>query len=129
MQYAQQDTDAFVLPNLIMSEDQSSATFKDSAVKDAFFGDCSDDDVTWAKSLLTPQAAAPLMATVETTPAKFGIVPKAYISCTQDKGVSPALQKTMYTNVPCETVVYLESSHSPFFSKPMELAGHLMSIV
>jgi hypothetical protein len=31
----------------------------------------------------------------------------------------------MYERLPCQNVVSMETSHSPFFSAPEELAGHL----
>lgn len=128
MQYAEQDKEALVLPNLIMADDQRSATFNEAALKDAFYGDCSDEDVQWAKSRLTPQAAAPFMTPIHTTPENFGRIPRIYISCSHDKGVSPALQKQMYTNVPCEKIIKMDTSHSPNLSAPEDLAGHLLSL-
>jgi pimeloyl-ACP methyl ester carboxylesterase len=84
LHWAQQDTEALVLPNLVMAEDQSYATVKDEAIKDAFYGDCSAEDVARAKSLLVPQAAAPFGTPVNTTAENFGRVPRVYIECLQD---------------------------------------------
>jgi len=128
MQYAEQDTDALALPNLIMADDQLSATFNEDALKDAFYGDCSDEDVLWAKSLLTPQAAAPFMTPIHTTEENFGRIPRVYISCLRDRGVSLALQEKMYTHVPCEKVIKMDTSHSPNISTPEDLAENLLSL-
>ena len=128
LMHAEPDTEALVLPNLIMSEDQSYATVKEEALKDAFYGDCSDEDVEYAKSQLVPQAAAPLATPVSTTDENFGQVPRVYISCSGDKAISPSIQENLYTALPCEKVISLDTSHSPFFSAPEELADHLLSI-
>lgn len=128
MQYAEQDKEAFILPNLMMADDQSSATFNEAGVKDAFYGDCSEEDVQWAKSLLTPQAAAPFGTPIRTTPENFGRIPRIYISCTRDRAVGPALQELMYNNLPCEQVIKMDTCHSPSLSAPEELAGHLLSL-
>jgi hypothetical protein len=48
-----------------------------------------------------------------------------YISCLRDKVFSPAMQKKFYTALPLEKVDYSDTSHSPFFSAPRELANHL----
>jgi pimeloyl-ACP methyl ester carboxylesterase len=128
LQYGEADKDALVLPNLIMAEDQSYATVKEDALKEVFYGDCADEDVVRAKTLLVPQAAATLVTPVSTTSANFGRVPRIYISCTQDKAISPPIQEKMYTNLICEKVIKMETSHSPFFSAPGELAGHLLSL-
>lgn len=128
LQYAEPDTDALVLPNLIMAEDQSYATVKEDAVKEAFYGDCSEEDVKRAKSLLVPQAAAPFATPVTTTPNNFGRIPRVYISCTRDRAISPSIQEKMYNNLPCEKLIKMDTSHSPFFSAPEELVEHLLSL-
>jgi pimeloyl-ACP methyl ester carboxylesterase len=127
-QLAEPDTKALVLPNLVMAEDQSYATIKEEALKEVFYADCSDEDVEFAKSQLVPQAAAPFATPVSTTEENFGRVPRVYISCSRDKAISPSVQEKMYKALPCEKIVSLETSHSPFFSAPEELANHLLSI-
>ena len=128
LQHAEPDTEALVLPNLIMSEDQSYATVKEEALKEVFYADCSDEDVEFAKSRLVPQAAAPFATPVNTTEENFGRVPRVFISCLRDKAISPSIQEKLYTALPCEKVISMDTSHSPFFSVPEELANHLLSI-
>ena len=128
MQHAEPDTEALVLPNLIMSEDQSYATVKEEALKEVFYSDCSDEDVDFAKSRLVPQAAAPFATPVSTTEENFGRISRAYISCQRDKAISPSLQEKLYKALPCEKVISMDTSHSPFLSAPEELAKHLLSI-
>ena len=128
LMHAEPDTEALVLPNLIMSEDESYANVKEEALKEAFYADCSDEDVAFAKSQLVPQAAAPLATPVNTTEENFGRVPRVYIACSRDKAISPSIQENLYTALPCEKVITLDTSHSPFFSAPEELANHLLSI-
>jgi pimeloyl-ACP methyl ester carboxylesterase len=128
LQHGEMDTEALVLPNLIMSEDQSYATVKEEAVQEVFYHDCSDEDVEFAKARLVPQAAVPLATPVCTTEENFGRVPRIYISCLRDKTISPSIQEKMYKALPCEKVISLDTSHSPFFSAPEQLAKHLLSI-
>jgi pimeloyl-ACP methyl ester carboxylesterase len=128
LQHAEPDTEALVLPNLIMSDDQSHATVKEEALKETFYADCTDEDVEFAKSRLVPQAAAVLATPVSTTEENFGRVPRAYISCSRDKAISPSIQETLYKALPCEKVISMDTSHSPFFSAPEELAKHLLSL-
>jgi len=128
LQLAGGDGEALVLPNLIMAEDQSYATIRDEGIKDAFYGDCSNDDVARAKSLLVPQAAAPFATPVGTTQEKFGRIRRVYISCLLDKAITPACQAQMYTALPCEKIISMNTSHSPFLSAPEELARHLLSL-
>jgi pimeloyl-ACP methyl ester carboxylesterase len=128
LQYAEPDTDSLVLPNLIMAGDESYSTWKEDALKEALYGDCSEDDVTRAKSLLVPQASAPLETPVNTTPHNFGRLPRVYITCNRDRAISPSIQEKMYNNLPCENVINMDTSHSPFLSAPEELVGHLISL-
>jgi len=128
LQHAEPDTEALVLPNLIMSEDQSYATVKEEVLKEVFYADCSDEDVEFAKSHLVPQAAAPFATPVSTTEKNFGRVPRAYISCLLDKAISLSIQEKLYKALPCEKVISMKTSHSPFFSAPEELAKHLLLI-
>ena len=127
-QYAQEDTEALVLPNRVMSEDKSYTTIKDGGITQTFYTDCSDKDVERARSLLGPQATAPSLTPVKTTKENFGRIPRIYIECLQDKAISPSIQKRMYTNLSCEKVISMDTSHSPFFSAPEELVGHLLSL-
>jgi pimeloyl-ACP methyl ester carboxylesterase len=127
-QYAELDIEAFVMPNLIMSEDRRYATVKEEALKEIFYADCSDEDIEFAKSHLVPQALAPLATPVSTTEENFGRVPRVYISCLRDKAISPPIQEKLYKALPCEKVIHLDTSHSPFFSASEELAKHLLSI-
>jgi pimeloyl-ACP methyl ester carboxylesterase len=128
LQYAEQDKDSMVLPNLIMAQDQSFATLKEEAVKEVFYGDCSDEDIEKAKLLLVPQAVAPLATPVKTSQDNFGSLPRIYISCSRDRAISPPIQEKMCSNLPCEKVIQMDTSHSPYLSAPEELAKHLLSI-
>ncbi len=128
LQVAQGDTEALVLPNLIMAEDQGSATVRGETIKEAFYGDCSDEDVARAKSRLVPQAAAPFATPVHTTAENFGRIPRVYIECLRDRAITPSAQKKMYTALPCQKVISMDTSHSPFFSAPEELVAHLTSL-
>ena len=59
-QAAHMNSDSLVTPNLVVNEEQGSLTFKEGApLKDMFYGDCSDEDVARATSLLVPAALAP----------------------------------------------------------------------
>jgi len=127
-QIARGDPETSVLPNLVFTEDQSYSTVKEKALKDLFYGDCSDEDIALARALLVPQSMAPLATPVHTTQQNFGRIPRVYIECLQDRAISPSVQKKMYTALPCQKVISMDRSHSPFFSAPEELAAHLASL-
>lgn len=53
---------------------------------------------------------------------------RTYVHTTQDRTVSPAAHKKMYTELPCEKVVLMATGRLLFFAAPEELAGHLDSL-
>jgi hypothetical protein len=113
---------------MVMSEDKSSSLVRDDAVRSAFYGECSDDDVALARSCLQPEPTLPLATPVHLTAAHFGRVPRVYIGCARDRAVTPLFQKHMLATTPCERVLTIDTDHSPFFSRPDETVAHLHSL-
>ncbi len=113
------------MANLVMSEDGASATVREDAIGEAVCADCSDEDVERAKPRFLHQAVAPFATPVSLTEENYGRIPRVYIETLQDRAISPSVQKEMYERLPCRKVVSMNTSHSPFFSAPEELAGHL----
>jgi len=128
LDFAKIDPENLVLPNLTFSDDQSTMTFNQEALKEALYADCSDEDVALAKSLLQPQASEPFGAPLQITQERSGSIPKYFIECLQDRAITPKIQKMMYTENACEKVFTMDTSHSPFFSDPEGVARHLTSI-
>jgi len=126
--WIQRNTESLLLPNRVLAEDKSYSTIRGDAVKEVFYADCSDEDVARARSLLGPQASAPLRVPVRITEQNFGRLPRVYIETLQDKTVSLSLQRRMYAAVPCQKVIAMDTSHSPFFSAPEALVAHLTSL-
>jgi pimeloyl-ACP methyl ester carboxylesterase len=92
------------------------------------YNDCSDEDIAWAAPLLVPEPTAPMQTPVRISSENFGRVPRIYIETLRDNGVTPWLQKQMYTALPCQRVISMDTSHSPFLSAPEELAAHLLAV-
>ena len=62
---------------------------------------------------------------VNTTKIKWGSLPQAYIICLQASAILPNAQKHMCATHQCSPISKVNTSHSPFVSKPSELANHL----
>jgi pimeloyl-ACP methyl ester carboxylesterase len=122
------ETGSLVLPNLVVSEDGASATIREDVVVEALLHDCPEEDAERAKARFAPQALAPFATPLSLTEGNFGRVPRAYIETLQDRAISPSFQEYMYGRQPCREVLTMDTSHSPFFSAPEELAGHLGSL-
>jgi pimeloyl-ACP methyl ester carboxylesterase len=120
--------ESLVPPAMMVADDHQTATVRDSALREAFYGRCSDEDVALARSLLKPEPLAPLATPVRITAARFGRVPRVYVECTDDRAITYAAQRKMQSALPCSERVTLESDHSPFFSCPDELAGALLRL-
>lgn len=101
----------------------SPAYIAPEGIREVFADDCSDAIVQRLIDHHKPDALAPLATPVSLTVERFGSVPKTYIHTLQDKAVSYYLQKRMVEQTPVNAVYTLDSSHSPFFSHPAELAG------
>ena len=122
------DQDSLSARNRIWAEDKKSVTMVMDAVQEIFYGDCAVEDVARAKSLLVPQATEPFFTAVKTSTENFGRVPRVYIQCRQDKAISLETQQRMVAALPCEKVISMNTSHSPFFSTPQLLADHLLDL-
>jgi pimeloyl-ACP methyl ester carboxylesterase len=126
--WSQRDKECLLPKHRVYAEDGSCSTIRDDALKEVFYADCPDEDVRRARSLLRPQATAPLRVPVSTTDENFGHLPRVYIETLQDRAISPSLQRRMYEALPCQRVIKMNTSHSPFFSAPETLVAHMTSL-
>jgi pimeloyl-ACP methyl ester carboxylesterase len=90
---------------------------------EALYADCSPEDQALALSLLTPEPSLPALTRVRLSEDNYGTVERHYIELTQDRAVTPELQRAFVERSPCKQVVSLAASHSAYFSMPDELAG------
>ena len=115
--------------SVIKSDDGSYQTLREDRIKELLFHDCSDEDAERAMALLeSRQASQPFAIPMRLTNENFGKVPKVYIECLRDKAMTLGQQRVMYALTPCDKVISMNTSHSPFLSSPQELANHLVSI-
>jgi pimeloyl-ACP methyl ester carboxylesterase len=127
--WALDDPGSLLLPNLIVNEAQGYITVKEEGYREAMYADCPDADVMLAASLLTPEPIAPLVTPLDLSERNFGRVPRVYIETLCDNAVTlPAQRRMMLAALPCAAVISMNTSHSPFFSAPQELADHLASL-
>jgi pimeloyl-ACP methyl ester carboxylesterase len=122
------DTESLIVSNLEVNEEQGYHMLKQEAFKEALYADCSAEDVALATALLTPEPNAPVATPLKLSDENFGRVARVYIETLQDKGVTLTLQKKMYTVTPCQKIISMETSHSPFLSAPEKLVSHLTSL-
>lgn len=124
--YAVQDGESLILPNIDIDAEEGWDMLRSHIYRDALYADCDRDDVALCRLLLTPEPSAPTYTPLSLTDEAYGRVPRSYIVLTQDRAVSPALQRLMLSETECE-VMELEASHSAYFSKPDQLANLIES--
>ncbi|MDX2238486.1 MAG: alpha/beta fold hydrolase [Hyphomonadaceae bacterium] len=87
-----------------------------------FYNDCSEAAVAAAQARLQDQSLRPMFGGAQITPARFGHARRFYLACTEDRAIPHAFQQAMLARIPCEDVVTLNASHSPFVSQPAATA-------
>ena len=127
-EYSLQDTQGILKPFVRMNEDSSAHTLDPVIYQEGLYHDCEPYITDLAKFLLSEEPMESGITPLQLTEKNYGRVPRVYIECTEDKAVTPFIQKKMYTEMPCERVYSLPTSHSPFFSRPKELVEILCAV-
>jgi hypothetical protein len=125
LSFIRRDKESLLIHNINFSKDMSIMELKEDGIKNLFYQDCSDEDITRAKLLVVPQAVQPVKTRLNINNENFELIPKIYIECLQDKAISITMQRKMHSEFSWEKVYSMDSSHSPFFSSPKELVSNL----
>lgn len=119
---ARRDADSLIPANMIPGASGVTCTVRPEIAGEAFYGRCSEAERARAVARLSPEPLKPLATAVKVSAARFGSVPRAYLGCSADRTISPNSQRAMLAALPCEPVISLDGDHSPFLSRPAELA-------
>jgi pimeloyl-ACP methyl ester carboxylesterase len=122
-EYSIQDIGGVLKPYVTQYPELNAHTLQPEIYKEGLYHDCDDDITELAKVLLSHESVESGVTPLQLSEEKFGSIPRYYIECTEDKAVTPFIQKKMYEEMPCKKVYSMATSHSPFFSKPTELAA------
>ena len=112
----------------VRTPDGKCVTVDPARLQALFYADCPRDDVDFAATHVGPEPIAVMFQGVNVTPERFGRVPRAYIRCSRDVVLPPFLQDQMLAASPCDTVLTLDTGHSPFFAAPAALVAHLNAL-
>jgi pimeloyl-ACP methyl ester carboxylesterase len=127
LELGQTDPDQLILPNLEFAPDGATAMVREDAVRAALFADCSDADYERYTARITPEPLAAAATPVKVTSERYGSVPRAYVQCQDDRGISIGLQQRMCAATPCHDVVSLATGHMPMYAAPDALVAHLVA--
>ena len=123
------EANARAMTDLVINEDGRAAAVKPESIRHVFYADCEDSEVALARTLLVPQALAVSVTPLSTKDENWGRIPRFYIECTHDNAIPIETQRAMVARLPCQRVITLATSHSPFFSSPGELSAHLLQLL
>jgi pimeloyl-ACP methyl ester carboxylesterase len=109
----------------IVHPDGSTSWPEDAAIE-KFYHDCAPEDAHWAAARLRRQTWKP---TDQVTPlATWPPIPSTYILCTEDRAIVPAWSRQIARTRLGGEAVEFPGGHSPFLSRPAELAAILTSL-
>jgi pimeloyl-ACP methyl ester carboxylesterase len=116
-----------ISPSVLRPNDQGRLEWVDRvAAHKLFYHDCDDATVEWAFSRFSP--APPEILTEPVSLSRFwsADLPRSYILCLQDRAL-PFATAMRFAGRLGVVPQFIDSSHSPFFSRPAELAHLLVS--
>jgi pimeloyl-ACP methyl ester carboxylesterase len=112
--------------NTLVRDDGASYWPDPEAAVRCFYNDCTAADAAWAVSRLRPQSAAPRLE-----PWPDDAIPdveRTSILCRDERVIAPAWSRTMSRELLGVEAVELDGGHSPFLSRPAELADVLVRL-
>jgi pimeloyl-ACP methyl ester carboxylesterase len=96
-----------------------------AAVRDFFYHDCDERLAAWAFAQLTPAPVEFLIETVSVPRFWQAELPRSYIACAQDRAKPHAMSEEVVRRLGVVPLT-IDASHSPFLSRPAELAELLV---
>lgn len=105
--------------SVALTVDEAGLTHLDlSAARESLYADCTDAVAARAMALLRPEPGTIFDESPEGTAWKD--TPTTYIACTEDRVIVPEV--FAHYAARCETTVTWRSGHSPYLTRPVELA-------
>jgi pimeloyl-ACP methyl ester carboxylesterase len=96
-----------------------------AAARDFFYHDCDDETAKWAFDRLTPAPVEFLVERVSLPRFWKAQLPRSYIYCVQDRAKPHAMSEEVVRRLGVVPLT-IDASHSPFLSRPAELAKLLV---
>jgi pimeloyl-ACP methyl ester carboxylesterase len=117
---------AGMLKHLRITDDGSMAIADVEGARALFYHDCDDATVAWAFERLTPELAGDTATTPVSVPRFWAAeLPRSFIVCLQDRAQPRWLADVAARRLGVEPLP-IDASHSPFLSRPAELAALLV---
>jgi pimeloyl-ACP methyl ester carboxylesterase len=119
-----------VQANIVVDGNPPVATMPAEAAPEALYHCCTAEQVAWALPRRAGQPVIPFTQpfTVDGDTAAFDALPRAYVTCLQDRAIRPAVQTLMYSAAGCDPVIEIDTDHSPWLSRTDELVAALLRV-
>jgi pimeloyl-ACP methyl ester carboxylesterase len=121
-----------VQANITVEGDPPVATMAPEAAPEALYHCCTPEQIAWAMPQRSAQPVVPFTQPFEgpddAAADAFAALPRAYISCLQDRAIRPPIQRRMYTAAGCDPVIEIDTDHAPWLSRTDELVEALVQI-
>lgn len=116
-----------VQANLVVEGNPPVSHMPPEAAPEALYHRCTPEQIDWALPRRAGQPVIPF--TQPFTPGSgaeaAAALPRAYVTCLQDRAIRPAAQRLMYTAAGCDPVIEIDTDHSPWLSRTEELVAAL----
>ncbi|MES1221586.1 MAG: alpha/beta fold hydrolase [Bacteroidota bacterium] len=122
------DQQSLLGPNLIPSKDQLTLDIVPNKIIPIFCSDASADVQQLMLSNYKVEPAIPFTNKLTLSDENFGKVDKYYIHTLMDQAIGTDLQNRMVDAAHITKLYSINTSHSPFLSRPQELTGLLLTI-
>jgi pimeloyl-ACP methyl ester carboxylesterase len=119
-----------VQASIVVDGDPPIAQMPPQAAQAALYNCATEDQAAWAAQRLGPQPVAAFTQpfTIGDQADAFARLPRAYVSCLQDRAIPLAMQRRMYTTAGCDPVIEIDTDHSPWLSRTDELVSALLRL-
>lgn len=104
-------------------------------LRSKFYSDLAPEEAAPFLALICPDQPLSLLAEpVSVTPQRWGSIPRTYVATLRDNAIAPAVQEILMNDADTLTStnrfqrIPIDTGHSPFASRPAELAGILNSL-
>jgi pimeloyl-ACP methyl ester carboxylesterase len=116
-----------VQSSIVIEGDPPVARMPVDAAPEALYHCATPEQAAWAAQQLGPQPVAPFTQPLRAGEQReaFDALPRAYVTCLQDRAIRPPLQRLMYTRAGCDPVIELDTDHSPWLSRTEDVAAAL----
>ena len=108
----------------LQHNDDGSTSIQPELAREVLYADCTKADASWATRLLVPQQPGHGRGIPERT--AWQNLGSTYVLCEDDKALEPGLQERMASR--CTTKISIEAGHSPFISRPADIARVITSV-